>query len=217
MSAPVAVFDRITAIAVMPVIAIESLEHALPLTDALLEGGLAAIEITFRTAAAADVIAKISAGRPEMLVGAGTILDGGQVSRAVAAGASFGLAPGFDPAIVDAAKATGLPFAPGIMTPSDISLAVTRGCQTMKFFPAAHAGGPAMLKNIAAPFAHLGLRFVPTGGVSLETMGDWLRLPEISAVGGTWIASTKDIANCDWSGITARARAAAAQAREFRQ
>jgi 2-dehydro-3-deoxyphosphogluconate aldolase/(4S)-4-hydroxy-2-oxoglutarate aldolase len=217
MSGAMEVFDRIAAIGVVPVIAIESVEHALPLADALLEGGLTVAEITFRTEAAADVIAKISAERQELLVGAGTILSAEQVQRAVAAGASFGLAPGFDPAVVDAAAQAGLPFAPGIMTPSDISLATARGCRLMKFFPATQAGGPAMLMNIAAPFAHLGLRFIPTGGVSPETMGDWLKLPEIGAVGGTWIAKTADIAKRDWSGIAARARAAVAQAKEFRR
>jgi 2-dehydro-3-deoxyphosphogluconate aldolase/(4S)-4-hydroxy-2-oxoglutarate aldolase len=211
------VFDRIAAIGVVPVIAIDRVEDALTLADALLEGGLTVAEITFRTDAAADVIARIRAERPALLVGAGTVLSISQVQRAVAAGASFGLAPGFDPAIVDAAVKAGLPFAPGIMTPSDISLATARGCRVMKFFPATQAGGPAMLTNISAPFAHLGLRFIPTGGVTLETLGDWLRLPEIGAVGGTWIAKTADIAKRDWAGITARALAAVAQAKEFRK
>ncbi|HET7412071.1 MAG TPA: bifunctional 4-hydroxy-2-oxoglutarate aldolase/2-dehydro-3-deoxy-phosphogluconate aldolase [Pararhizobium sp.] len=210
------VFDRVAEIGVVPVIAIESVDHALPLADALLEGGLAVAEITFRTAAAADVIARLSESRPELLVGAGTVLTPDQVSRAASAGAAFALAPGFDPVVVDAAGAVGLHFAPGIMTPSDISLATSRGCRLMKFFPATQAGGPAMLKNIAAPFAHLGLRFIPTGGVSPETMGDWLELPEIGAVGGTWIARTSDIAEGRWKEIAGRARAAVERAKELR-
>lgn len=210
------IFDRIARIGVVPVIAIENADHALPLADALLEGGLGVAEITFRTAVAAAVIARMREERPELLVGAGTVLTPEQVSRAVAAGAAFALAPGFDPSVVDAASQAGLPFAPGIMTPSDVSLAVSRGCRLMKFFPAAQAGGPVMLKNIAAPFAHLGLRFIPTGGVSPDNMGEWLKMPEIGAVGGTWIAPTSDIAEGRWTEIAERARAAVARAKELR-
>ena len=207
---------KVAAIGVVPVIAIDTVEHTEPLADALLAGGLSVVEITFRTEAAADVIARLSEKRPELLVGAGTILSPGQVTRAVEAGAVFGLAPGFDPAVVDAASTANLPFAPGIMTPSDISLAAGKGCRLMKFFPATPAGGPSMLRNIAAPFAHLGLRFVPTGGVTLETMRDWLALPEIAAVGGTWIAKPEDMREGKWADITAKARAAVERAQELR-
>ncbi|WP_425374882.1 bifunctional 4-hydroxy-2-oxoglutarate aldolase/2-dehydro-3-deoxy-phosphogluconate aldolase, partial [Mesorhizobium tamadayense] len=101
-------------------------------------------------------------------------------------GAKFGLSPGFDPAIVDAAKAAGLPFAPGVMTPTDVTLAAAKGLGLVKFFPAAMAGGPTALEGISAPFAHLSMRFIPTGGVSLATIGDWLKLKSVAAVGGTW-------------------------------
>lgn len=209
-------FNRLSKIGVVPVIAIDSVDHAEPLADALLEGGLSVVEITFRTEAAADVIARLSTTRPELLVGAGTILTPAQVRLATDAGAVFGLAPGFDPSVVKAATDTGLAFAPGILTPSDISLASAQGCRLMKFFPATAAGGPTMLKNIAAPFAHLGLRFIPTGGVTLETMKDWLALSEIAAVGGTWIAKPEDMREGRWSEITAKARAAVAKASELR-
>lgn len=210
------VFQRIAAIGVVPVIAIESAEHALPLADALLEGGLDVVEITFRTKVAAEVIATLSEKRPQLLTGAGTILTAEQVAQAATAGASFGLAPGHDPAIVSEAASRGLPFAPGVMTPSEVSLAVARGCRLMKFFPAMAAGGPAMLKNVGAPFRHLGLRFIPTGGVSLQNLSDWLAMPEVAAVGGTWIARTEDMHDGNWSAITARARAAVARAQELR-
>ena len=210
------IFDRVAAIGVVPVIAIEKAEYAVPLADALLEGGLGVAEITFRTEAAAEVMAILRDRRPELLTGAGTILTLDQVASATACGAAFGLAPGFDPAIVDAAAGAGLAFAPGVMTPSDLTLAAARGCRLMKFFPAVAAGGPQMLKNIHAPFAHLGLRFIPTGGVTLETMKDWLAMPEIAAVGGTWIAKTEDMRSGDWSGIAAKARAAVARAQEMR-
>lgn len=209
-------FDVISRIGVVPVIAIDSVDHAEPLADALLEGGLGVAEITFRTAAAADVMARLHDTRPELLVGAGTVLSPDAVTRAMDCGATFGLAPGFDPAVMAAAEKAGLPFAPGIMTPSDISLATALGCRLMKFFPATPAGGPSMLKNISAPFAHLGLKFIPTGGVTLDTMADWLALPVIAAVGGTWIAKPEDMANGDWKGITEKARTAVARAKDLR-
>lgn len=211
-----AVFDKIAAIGVVPVIAIDEVAHAIPLADALLEGGLGVAEITFRTKAAAEVIAILASERPELLTGAGTILTQEQAKGAADSGATFGLAPGFDPAIVAAAAQASLPFAPGIMTPSDISLAARAGCRLMKFFPAVPAGGPSMLKNINAPFAHLGLKFIPTGGVTLDTIKDWLALPEIAAVGGTWIAKSDDMRNGDWKGIADRARAAIARVAEIR-
>ncbi|WAP69745.1 bifunctional 4-hydroxy-2-oxoglutarate aldolase/2-dehydro-3-deoxy-phosphogluconate aldolase [Jiella pelagia] len=210
------VFDVISTIGVVPVIAIDSVEHAVPLADALLAGGLGVAEITFRTEAAADVMARLRDQRPELLLGAGTVLSPDQVKRAMDAGAAFALAPGFDPAVVAAAEAAGLPFAPGIMTPSDISLATARGCRLMKFFPATPAGGPSMLKNINAPFAHLRAKYIPTGGVTLDTMSEWLSLPEIAAVGGTWIAKPEDMRAGDWQAIEAKARAAVARAKELR-
>lgn len=209
-------FDRIAAIGVVPVIAIDSVDHALPLADALLDAGLPTAEITFRTEAAAAVLARLRDARPELLIGAGTLLSPAQVCEAVEAGAAYGLAPGFDPAVVDAAKDAGLPFIPGVMTPSDITLATARGCRLMKFFPSAAAGGPSMLKNISAPFAHLGLAFMPTGGVKLDNMGEWLALPEITAVGGTWIATARQMHDGDWAGIRNRARAAVERVKELR-
>ncbi|WP_112310713.1 bifunctional 4-hydroxy-2-oxoglutarate aldolase/2-dehydro-3-deoxy-phosphogluconate aldolase [Pseudogemmobacter bohemicus] len=211
-----AVFEQVAGFGVVPVIAIEQPAHAVPLADALLEGGLGVAEITFRTEAAAEVIAILSDKRPELLTGAGTILSRDQALAAHKAGATFGLAPGFDPGIIGTAAEIGLPFAPGIMTPSDISLAAARGCRLMKFFPAVAAGGVSMLQNISAPFAHLGLKFIPTGGVSEATIADWLALPQIAAVGGTWIARPADMEAGDWKGITARARAARARVQEIR-
>lgn len=211
-----AVFEKVASFGVVPVIAIDHPAHAVPLADALLEGGLGIAEITFRTDAAAEVIAVLADKRPELLTGAGTILTLTQARAAATAGATFGLAPGFDPAIVDAAAELKMPFAPGIMTPSDISLAAAKGCRLMKFFPAVPAGGPSMLQNISAPFAHLGLKFIPTGGVTQATIGDWLSLPQIAAVGGTWIARKDDIGEGRWKEISDKARRAVARAREIR-
>lgn len=201
-------FHKIEAIGVVPVVAIESVDHAVPLADALLEGGLPLAEITFRTPAAAEVIARMTESRPDLLVGAGTILDRASIVAAKEAGATFGLSPGFDPEVVFEAAVLKLPFAPGIMTPSELGAALRRGTRLLKFFPAGIAGGPAALEGIVAPFRHLGPRFIPTGGVSEGTIGDWLSRPYVLAVGGTWIARTEDIREGRWADITARARRA---------
>lgn len=195
---------------VIPVIAIDHAEDALPLADALLEGGLPLAEITFRTSAAAEVIARIQQQRPEILVGAGTLLDAESVAIASQSGAAFGLAPGIDSRVLDAALQHDMPFAPGIMTPSDLSLAAHYGVKVAKFFPAGIAGGPNALQGISAPFSHLGMRFIPTGGISEQTLADWLRLPTVLAVGGSWIARSEDIRAGNFRQITRNAQAARA-------
>jgi 2-dehydro-3-deoxyphosphogluconate aldolase / (4S)-4-hydroxy-2-oxoglutarate aldolase len=209
-------FEQAAALGVVPVIAIERADDALALADALLEGGLPIAEITFRTEAAAEAIAVMADKRPELNVGAGTILTPEALDAAVKAGARFGLAPGFDADIVEAANARGLAFAPGVMTPSDLTAAARRGVWLAKFFPAASAGGPSMLDAISAPFAHLGIRFIPTGGISEDSMGDWLKLKSVAAVGGTWIARKDDIGEGRWKDIADKARRAVAKAREIR-
>lgn len=211
MSNPI---DIIAGLGVVPVIAIERASDAVALADALLEGGLPVAEITFRTEAAADVLAAMRDARPELCIGAGTILDKPSLDRAIATGARFGLAPGYDPDIVDAAKAADLPFCPGIMTPTDLTLAAARGVRLAKFFPAGVAGGPKALSGISAPFAHLGIRFIPTGGVTEATIGDWLAIRQVIAVGGTWIAKTEDIREGRFADIAKNARAAVGIAKE---
>jgi 2-dehydro-3-deoxyphosphogluconate aldolase/(4S)-4-hydroxy-2-oxoglutarate aldolase len=210
-------FWTIAAIGVVPVIAIESAEDALALADALLEGGLPVAEITFRTPAAAPVLAKLSAERPELLVGAGTVLDVASLEAARDSGARFGLAPGFDARIVAAAAKMEFPFAPGVMTPSDVQAAVAQGVRIAKFFPAGTAGGPKALDAIAAPFAHLGLGFIPTGGVSLDNLDEWLKLKSVIAVGGTWIARTQDIKQGRFAEIARNARTAVEKAKALRK
>jgi 2-dehydro-3-deoxyphosphogluconate aldolase / (4S)-4-hydroxy-2-oxoglutarate aldolase len=209
-------FEQAATLGVVPVIAIERADDALALADALLEGGLPIAEITFRTEAAAKAIAVMAEKRPELNIGAGTILTPEALDAAVKAGARFGLAPGFDAEIVKAANARGLAFAPGVMTPSDLTAASRRGVRLAKFFPAASAGGPSMLDAISAPFAHLGIRFIPTGGISEDSMGDWLKLKSVAAVGGTWIARKDDIGDGRWKDIADNARRAVAKAREIR-
>lgn len=210
------IFAEIARHAIVPVIALDDAEAAVPLADALLEGGLPVAEITFRTDAARAAIEAMASARPEILVGAGTVLDEFQVDAAVAAGARFGLAPGIDAGVLTHARSRGLPFAPGIMTPSELQLALKHGCTLVKAFPAREMGGPKALKSIAGPFAHTGIGFNPTGGVTLDTLADWLAVPQVRAVGGTWIATRADIAAGNWAAITENARAAVARVAELR-
>ena len=202
--------SAIAALRLVPVIAIERAEWALPLADALLESGLPLAEITFRTAAAAEVIALLAAERPELLLGAGTVLSAADAHRARDCGAAFAVAPGTNPAVITAAREAGLPFFPGVLTPSDIEQALALGCHDLKFFPAEAAGGVAMLKALTPPYAHLGVRFIPTGGVSPDNLAAYLALPQVLAVGGTWLATKEDLAAGAWEAIAEKCRAARA-------
>ena len=210
------VFDQVAAIGVVPVIALQDARHALPLADALADGGLGVIEVTFRTDAAVEAIRQIARHRPDMLVGAGTVLNETQADAAKAAGAMFALSPGIDRAVLDHALHIGLPFAPGIMTPSDLQIALRANCKLVKFFPAMAAGGLTMLKNIAGPYLHTGIGFNPTGGVTRENLSDWLGYAPVRAVGGTWIATSADIAAQNWDVIRRNAAEAAALVRQLR-
>lgn len=210
------VFERVAVIGVVPVIALDDARLALPLADALAEGGLRVIEVTFRTSAAIDTIRQIAQHRPEMLVGAGTVLTEAQADAAKAAGAMFALSPGIDRAVLDHAAQIGLPFAPGIMTPSDLQIALRADCKLVKFFPAMAAGGLTMLKNIAGPYLHTGIGFNPTGGVTRDNLTDWLGYAPVRAVGGTWIATSADIAAENWGTIRSNAAEAADLVRKVR-
>ena len=168
------------------------------------------MELTLRTPAALDALRAIAAEVPELLAGAGTVLTPGQVRDVVAAGAAFGVAPGTNPKVIAAARQEGLFFMPGVATPSDIEVAVEHDCRALKFFPAEACGGLAYLKNMAAPYAHLGLRFVPLGGISTGNVRGYLQDELILAVGGSWIAPRERIAAGDWSAITQTAREAMA-------
>jgi len=198
------------------VLAIEAVEAALPLADALLEGGLPVAEITFRTAAAAAVIAAVVRHRPAMLVGAGTVLSAESVDAAKRAGARFAVAPGLNPIVVQYAAKAGLPFAPGVCTPSEIERALELGCRTVKFFPAEASGGVEMVKALAAPYAHVGIRFLPTGGVNAGNLASYLSLEAVAAVGGTWIAKPDDLLAGRWSTIRERCREAVEIVRRVR-
>ena len=201
---------------VVPVIVIEKAEQAVPLAKALVKGGLPVLEVTFRTKAAAGAIAAIRREVPEAVVGAGTLLTPQMVKDAKAAGAVFGVAPGFDPVVMAAAKAEGLPMCPGIATASELSQALTAGCTMVKFFPAEAAGGVKMIKNLLGAFRFTGVRFMPTGGVNLSNVADYLAVPEIVCCGGTWIVPKDALAAGDWAAIEKLAAEAAEVVRRTR-
>jgi 2-dehydro-3-deoxyphosphogluconate aldolase/(4S)-4-hydroxy-2-oxoglutarate aldolase len=200
------IYKRIGELRVVPVLAVESVDAAVPMADALIAGGLPVAEITFRTAAAADVISTLKRERPELLIGAGTVTNPDQARAARQCGAEFAVAPGFNLKVVKTAQEIGLPFSPGVMTPSDIEAALDAGVNVLKFFPAGAAGGVKMLKSLAAPYAHLGLRFIPTGGVSLDNVMDYLNEKSVLAAGGTWLAKKDDIAEGRWEKISDNCR-----------
>ena len=204
--------DRILAKRIVPVVVLNRVESAEPLAEALLAGGLDIMEITFRTAAAEESIRRIAARFPEILLGAGTLLEADQVRRARDAGAIFGLAPGINPRTIATAKEIGLQFSPGVMTPSEVELALSLGCKLLKFFPAEVAGGVAMLKALAGPYGHTGVKFIPTGGVSSENLADYLKLPVVAAIGGSWMVDKQLINDCKWTEITRITREALASA-----
>ena len=186
---------------VVPVIAIESPDMSLPLADALIEGGLPVAEITFRTAAAAEVIKKLKKERPQLFLGAGTILSVENLVQAKEAGAVFGVAPGLNPQIVKKAVDIGFPFFPGVMTPSEIDQGLSYGLKVLKFFPSEASGGTSMLKAVSTPFGHLGVRFLPTGGINIKNLEDYLKMPQVIACGGTWIAKKDVISAGNWDEI----------------
>ncbi len=207
MNAMSDVISQIETLRVVPVLAVESVESAIPLADALIAGGLPVAEITFRTAAAAEVISTLKKNRPQLLVGAGTVTTPEQARAAKECGAAFALAPGFNPKVVQAAMDIDLPFTPGVMTPSEIEAALEMNLRVLKFFPAGAAGGVKMLSSLFAPYAHYGVRFIPTGGVSPENVLEYLRQKAVLAVGGTWLATKADIAEGRWDDIVSKCRA----------
>lgn len=205
--------DRVARTRIVPVVVLDREEDAEPLAEALLAGGLDVMEITFRTPAAAGAIRRITEKFPEIWVGAGTLLEREQVLRARDAGAVFGLAPGLNPRIVEAATSCGLQFAPGVMTPGEVEQALALGCRVLKFFPAATAGGVGMLKALAGPYGHTGVRFIPTGGITAHNLGDYLKLPIVAAIGGSWMVEKALVAAANWAEITRLTREALAVAR----
>ena len=179
------VTEKISTLGVVPVVVLEDAKDAAPLAKALVEGGLPCAEVTFRTDAAEESIKIMTSEYPDMFVGAGTVLTIEQVDRAVAAGAKFIVSPGFDPEIVDYCLSKEIPIFPGCITPSEVAQAVKRGLKVVKFFPAEQFGGVATIKAMAAPY--VGLKFMPTGGVSVKNLESYLSCDKIVACGGSWM------------------------------
>ena len=177
--------ETIQGYGLVPVVVLNDAKDAVPLAKALTEGGLPVAEVTFRTAAAEESIRLMTEQFPDMLVGAGTVLTIDQVDRAVAAGAKFIVSPGFDPEIVDYCIGKGIPVYPGVVTPSELAQAVKRGLEVVKFFPAEQYGGVSTIKALAAPYPMM--KFMPTGGVNLKNLKDYLDFGKIVACGGSWM------------------------------
>lgn len=205
--------NQIRSARIVPVVVIEDAALAVDLADALLEAGLGLIEITFRTTSAAQAIASLAAQRPDLLVGAGTLLTSDDVRRASDAGAKFGVAPGLNPRTIEAAESAGLDFAPGVATPSEVELALELGCKLNKFFPAEHNGGADMLKALEGPYGHTGVQFIPTGGINPSNMKNYLALKSVAAIGGSWFVDRKLIAAHAWETINQLTREALMAAR----
>jgi 2-dehydro-3-deoxyphosphogluconate aldolase/(4S)-4-hydroxy-2-oxoglutarate aldolase len=192
----------------IPVLTITDVAHAVPLARALVAGGVRTLEITLRTAVGLDAASAIHEAVPDAIVGLGTVLTGTDLALAKARGLRFAFSPGASPALLDAAAAMDLDFVPGIQTASEIMACLERGFEVMKFFPAVPAGGIAAIKALAGPFPQA--RFCPTGGISEEQTAAWLKLPNVLAVGGSWLAPADEVARGDWDAITTRARRAMA-------
>lgn len=192
--------ERLRNAGVVPVVVLDRAEDAVPVARAMLAGGVDVMEITFRTAAAAEAIRNVAAECPEMLVGAGTVLTVEQCEKAVALGAKFIVSPGFDAEIVDWCVERGVAVAPGCVTPTEIMAALKRGLSVVKFFPAGIYGGLKAMKALAAPFGQV--KFIPTGGVNADNLAEYAAVPFVHAVGGSWLCPKADVAAGNFARVT---------------
>ncbi len=197
MNAEAFLQQRLVCVAV-----IDHADDAVPLAEALLAGGLNCMEVTFRTAGAAEAIRRIRKNVPCIAIGAGTLLSEDQVKQAVDAGAQFGVSPGLSDEVSRTAQANSWPLFPGVVTPTEIMRALDLGWRHLKFFPAETFGGVNALKALAGPFGHTGVKFIPTGGITAATLPNYLALPQVAAIGGSWMAERKLIAEKAWGKIT---------------
>lgn len=207
------VLGTIRSMKLVPVIVIDSAADAVPLATALSEGGLPCAEVTFRTPNASEAITRIASKFPDMLVGAGTVLSPQQAAQALDAGARFIVAPGFNPAVVDFCQERAVPVFPGVCTPTEIEMALTKDLSVLKFFPAEAAGGLAFLKAVSAPYT--GVEFMPTGGINLNNLTSYLGFKRVVACGGSWMAPTEWIASKQFDRIRAETERAVTLVREL--
>ena len=206
--------EQVAACGVVPVVVLEDAEQAVPTAKALLKGGINAMEITFRTAAAKASIAKVAAEVPEMIVGAGTVVNVQQVHDAVEAGAKFVVSPGSDADVIAEAMKLNVPITPGVVTPSEIMLGLKLGVKVFKFFPAESYGGLKTIKALSGPFPQI--KFLPTGGINQNNAAEYFKNPKILAVGGSWMVSKDMITAGQFDAIAEKSAAATALFREIR-
>lgn len=200
------IIKKIDDSGIIAVLIIDELKHAVPVAKALLKGGVTAIELTLRTPVTMEAAKAIKKEVPEILLGFGTVLTIEQVKAVADLGADFAVSPGCNPKIIAEAYKKGLPFAPGIMTPTDIEMALEHGCRMLKFFPAETSGGMKHLESIVAPYSYLGLSFIPLGGCNISNAEEYLKSPLISAIGGSWLAKPSLIKSENWGEITKNAK-----------
>jgi 2-dehydro-3-deoxyphosphogluconate aldolase/(4S)-4-hydroxy-2-oxoglutarate aldolase len=198
--------EKIDNTGIIAVLIVDEVKHAVPLAKALLAGGVDTIELTLRTPAAIDAAKAIKNEVPEITLGFGTVLTIDQVKAVVDVGADFAVSPGCNPKIINEANKQELSFAPGIMTPSDIEIAMQAGCRILKFFPAETSGGLKHLESMSAPYNYLGLKFIPLGGCNINNASSYLQSDLITAIGGSWIAKRSLIQSEDWTAITNNAK-----------
>ncbi|GAF02147.1 bifunctional 4-hydroxy-2-oxoglutarate aldolase/2-dehydro-3-deoxy-phosphogluconate aldolase [Saccharicrinis fermentans] len=200
------IITKIHDCGIIAVLVLDELKHAVPVAQALLEGGVNAIELTLRTSVAMDAARIIKKEVPEMNLGFGTVLTVDQVKAITDLGADFAVAPGCNPKIIAEAYKQGLSFAPGVATPSDIEIAVEEGCRVLKYFPAETAGGMVHLNNMVAPYQYLGLSFIPLGGCNIDNASSYLKSSLITAIGGSWVAKRSLIQAENWEAIKLNAQ-----------
>jgi 2-dehydro-3-deoxyphosphogluconate aldolase/(4S)-4-hydroxy-2-oxoglutarate aldolase len=200
--------NRILEKRVIPVVTIDDSELAVPLGQALIDGGLDIVEIAFRTPCAEESIRRLVAELPQMLVGAGTMLEADEVRRAHDAGARFAVSPGTNREVVEAANERDMLMIAGVATPSEVERALGLGCKFLKFFPAEPSGGVSMLRALAAPYAHTDIQFIPTGGINARNMGEYLVEPGVAAICGSWMVNKALLAGQQWADISEFTRGA---------
>jgi 2-dehydro-3-deoxyphosphogluconate aldolase/(4S)-4-hydroxy-2-oxoglutarate aldolase len=203
---PNEMLERVCGARLVAGFSVDRLDDAVPIANALLEGGIECIELTLRTPVAVKAIQEIASNVPQICLGIGTILSPEQVRMVADAGADFGVAPGTNPSVIREARSAGFPFAPGICTPTDLEAAIGHDCRFVKFFPAEASGGLPYLQSMAAPYRHLGISYFPLGGINARNMVDYLKTDIVGAVGGSWIVQREHVRNKDWSGIATAAR-----------
>lgn len=206
--------EQVAACGVVPVVVLEDAEQAVPTAKALLAGGINAMEITFRTAAAKDSIAKVAKDVPEMIVGAGTVINVDQLHDALDAGAKFIVSPGTSEEVIAEAVKLNVPVAPGVVTPSEIMIGLKYGLKVFKFFPAESYGGLKTIKALCGPFPQI--RFIPTGGINQNNAEEYFKNPKIVAVGGSWMVTKDMVVVGDFAGITEKSAAATALFKQIR-